>query len=171
MPIIAMTARAMKGDRERCLDAGMDDYVSKPIQSKVVMEVIRRVLAVSPPSAAAAAIDHTIALELVGGDEETLQQVKTLCVAETPRLLADIERALLDARPDALEIAAHTLRGMYLVFGPNDVVDVAGRIEELAIAGDLAGAAVAGEPLRSSIDQVVAALLSADGPVVHPLAS
>ena len=50
MPIVAMTARAMKGDRERCLEAGMDDYLSKPIQGKLVMEVIRRTLSPSPHS-------------------------------------------------------------------------------------------------------------------------
>ena len=48
IPIVAMTARAMKGDRERCLEAGMDDYLSKPIHGKRVMEVIRRALSPSP---------------------------------------------------------------------------------------------------------------------------
>ena len=71
-----MTARAMKGDRERCLDAGMDDYVTKPIQGKRVMEVIRRTLSPSPvpPGAPAAPVfDDAAALELVGGDEEALR--------------------------------------------------------------------------------------------------
>ena len=104
IPIIAMTARAMKGDRERCLDAGMDDYLSKPIQGKRVMEVIRRALSPSPapPAAPAApAIDEAAALELVGGDDEALREVKDLCIAETPRLLDEIERALTDGRADA----------------------------------------------------------------------
>ena len=55
IPIVAMTARAMKGDRESCLDAGMDDYMSKPIQGKLLMEVIRRALSASPIAPAAPA--------------------------------------------------------------------------------------------------------------------
>ena len=169
IPIIAMTARAMKGDRERCLDAGMDDYLSKPIQGKQVMEVIRRTLSQSPVPAvapAAPAIDEAIALELVGGDTGALREVKDLCITETPHLLDEIERALTDARADALSAAAHALRGMYLVFGPNEMVTIAGRLEELAIARDLTAAAAAYEVLRPAADRLMAALRSPEDAVV-----
>ena len=46
IPIIAMTAHAMKGDRERCLQAGMDDYIAKPIRGEHLIEVLRKVLKV-----------------------------------------------------------------------------------------------------------------------------
>jgi two-component system sensor histidine kinase/response regulator len=161
IPIVAMTARAMKGDRERCLDSGMDDYVTKPIQAKRVLEVIQRTLSPSPVlpvGPAARVFDNAAALELVGGDEEALQQVKDLCIAETPLLLDEIERALTSAQTDALSAAAHTLRGMCLVFGPNEVVTIAGRIEELAQTRDLTAAAVEYEGLRPAAALLMDAL-------------
>ena len=168
MPIVAMTARAMKGDRERCLEAGMDDYISKPVQAKQMMEIIWRTLASSPAVQGTATIDEAIALELVGGDEDVLRQIKDLCITETPLLLDEIERALTAAQPDALAAASHTLRGMYLVFGPNDVVTIAGRIEELAVARDVAAAAVTYDALRPAAERVVAALRSTDPAVAQP---
>jgi two-component system sensor histidine kinase/response regulator len=167
VPIIAMTARAMKGDRERCLDAGMDDYLSKPIQGKQMMEAIRRALSPSLVMAATQEIDEATALELVGGDREALRQVKDLCILETPPLLDEIERTLSGAEADALAAAAHALRGMYLVFGPNDIVTIAGHLEELAIAGDLVAAAVQLELLRPAADRLVAALRSPEHALVH----
>jgi CheY-like chemotaxis protein len=173
VPIVAMTARAMKGDRERCLEAGMDDYVSKPIQGKQVMNAIRRAMAMpsAPAVAGTGSIDHAMALELVGGDEDILMQVKALCVAETPPLLADLERAFAAGDAEGVSAAAHTLRGMYLVFGSNDVVELAGRAEELAMAGDLPAAADTYAALRPATDRLIAVLLSEDGPVVHHRAS
>jgi signal transduction histidine kinase/CheY-like chemotaxis protein len=163
MPIVAMTARAMKGDRERCLEAGMDDYLSKPIQGKLVMEAIRRTLSPSPhtspaPARDTAAIDEATALALVGGDQEALREVKELCLSETPQVLGAIERALTAVRADDLSAAAHALRGMYLVFGPNEVVTLAGRLEELALGRDLGAAAVAYEALRPAATRVMTAL-------------
>ena len=161
IPIVAMTARAMKGDRERCLDAGMDDYLSKPIHGALVMEVIRRAMSQSPapPAAAGApAIDEAAALALVGGDAEALREVKDLCITETPHLLDEIEHALRDRRADNLSAAAHALRGMFLVFGPNEMVAIAGRLEELATASDLTAAAVAYEDLRPASDRMMIAL-------------
>jgi two-component system, sensor histidine kinase and response regulator len=70
VPIIAMTARAMKGDRETCLEAGMDDYLSKPIHRQLVMEVIRRTIQSSGSLSRPSDLDHAAALELATGDGE-----------------------------------------------------------------------------------------------------
>jgi CheY-like chemotaxis protein len=168
IPIIAMTARAMKGDRERCLEAGMDDYMSKPIHGAHLQEVLRRTLSASASAAASAPVaamaaaasdlDESMALELLGGDLETLQQVKELCAAQTPRLLDDIDTALADSKADAIEAGAHALRGMYLVFGSNEVVTIAGHLEELAISKNFIAAAAACELLRSAATRALADL-------------
>jgi two-component system, sensor histidine kinase and response regulator len=154
VPIIAMTARAMKGDRETCLEAGMDDYLSKPIQGKQIMAAIRHRLSPS----ASPAIDEAAALALAGDDQALLRQLKDLCLIETPRLLDDIEAALRAANAAGVSAASHTLRGMYLVFGSNEVVTIAGQLEELAVARDLAGAAAAYELLRPAADRLLTAL-------------
>ena len=127
------------------------------------VEVIQRTLSPSPvlPEGPAALVfDNAAALDLVGGDEEALQQVKDLCIAETPRLLDEIERALTEAQADALSTAAHTLRGMCLVFGSNEVVTIAGRMEELAETRDLTTAAIEYEGLRPAAALLMDALRS-----------
>ncbi len=149
IPIVAMTARAMKGDRERCLESGMDDYMTKPIQGKRIEEIIRRLL---PP--AVPVFDRGMALAMLGGDEASLLDVEEICIAETPRLLDDIERALAGGQADDLAEAAHSLRGMYLVFGPNETATIAGGLEELAIARDMAAAADAFQRLRPAADRI-----------------
>jgi CheY-like chemotaxis protein len=70
VPIIAMTARAMKGDRETCLEAGMDDYLSKPIHRQLVVEVIRRTLQSSASLSKRSDLEEPAAVELASGDGE-----------------------------------------------------------------------------------------------------
>jgi signal transduction histidine kinase/CheY-like chemotaxis protein len=171
IPIIAMTARAMKGDRERCLEVGMDEYLSKPIQGKQVMDLIRRTLGPSEDSSAedstaVVGIDEAAALALVGGDEEILREIKDLCIAETPAMLDKVEQAVTAGSADALSTAAHALRGMYLVFGPNEMVTIAGRLEELAVARDMASATVTCELLRPTAERLLVALRSGAQPVI-----
>jgi CheY-like chemotaxis protein len=110
--IVAMTAHAMNGDRERCLSAGMDGYLSKPIDPQMLSAAVEQgadVPALQPP--AAAAIDRAEMLQRLGGDQSLFDDVVALFLEDCPVRLAAI-KAAVDARDgDAIRKTAHTLKG------------------------------------------------------------
>jgi PAS domain S-box-containing protein len=148
IPIVAITAYAMKGDRERCLQAGMDEYVSKPIRANDLYDAIRR--AMNPGSVPqrqadekalpAGQIDWVSAREHVGGDEKLLRELVRLFLKEQPRWLADLRRALAAGNTAALRDAAHTLKGALGTLGAQTALDAALRVETLGREGRLVGA-------------------------------
>lgn len=127
MPIIAVTAHAMKGDRERCMQAGADDYVTKPIK---IEELFASIQNLALPSASESsgdsrceknesrsAFDLAEALELVEGDRDLLYQLACLFEEECSKLLNGMRDAI--ARKDAAGFSelAHTLKGSSAHFG------------------------------------------------------
>jgi PAS domain S-box-containing protein len=153
LPIIAMTAHAMKGDRERCLEAGMDSYVSKPIQAD---ELFRALAALTPAAASAKTgpsgacvppgqgpleLDKASLLNVVSGDEDLLREVIQLFLEESSRLMAEMQQAIADGDTARLGRSAHSLKGAAGLFAVASVTEPAQKLESLARSRQLAAAA------------------------------
>jgi CheY-like chemotaxis protein len=137
VPIIAMTAHALQGDRERCLDAGMDGYVAKPIRLEQLSEAIRLAVGDAP----ATVVDWEAALEAVGGDHQLLRVIVQSLFDYLPRRLVAMHEAAAAGDADRLGNAAHTLKGSVSFLGKVAVCDLAADLEQMADANDLDGAA------------------------------
>jgi CheY-like chemotaxis protein len=162
VPIIAMTACALKGDRERCLEAGMDAYISKPIDAGELVRVMDALLpgaAASPVEMPAAEVlDRAKALGYVGGDARLLGELSRTFSVEYPRWLAEVREGIVRRDPAQLRRAAHSLRGALTTFGADAACDAALRLEVMGGTGDLAGVDVAYATLAENMARLEPAL-------------
>jgi CheY-like chemotaxis protein len=127
LPVIALTALSMKGDRERCLEAGMDEYLSKPIRRKELFDAIERVTAgrsssraVDDANAASGnkCLDGPTLLAACDGDSLLLKRMIGIFQSEAPRQLQSIEAAIRERNASGLRMAAHKLLGLVSALSP-----------------------------------------------------
>jgi HPt (histidine-containing phosphotransfer) domain-containing protein len=136
LPIFAMTAHAMKGDEQRCLAAGMDGYISKPVDFGKIREVLDGVRAQLPnPSPV---WDHRQALSGLGGDEQLLREIAEIFLREYPRAVSDLRRALAGRDTGMLGQIAHRLKGEVGCFGAGQAVPALLKLEDAAGQQDFA---------------------------------
>ena len=158
-PVVAMTAHAMKGDREHCLERGMDGYVSKPLRLPALFEVIDGLVPAArerpPEPPPGRGFDEAVALDRVGGDRNLLQDLVETYRAESPRWRADLRGAVAAGDAAALRRTAHTLKGAIGLFGATAAVVAADRLERRAACGDLGGAAEALAALEEALERLV----------------
>jgi two-component system sensor histidine kinase/response regulator len=152
LPIVAMTARAIKGDRERCLAAGMDDYVSKPVAFAELRRVLSAMRATSSPPPV---FDEAAALARVDGDVGFLRELASLLAEDAPQVMAQIGEAIAAEDAPRLERTAHRLKGGLIPFCSTDAFEAAQALENLGHSGKLGPAKQEFRDLQRHLDRLL----------------
>jgi len=162
VPVVALTAHAMKGDRERCLAAGMDGYVAKPVEAEQLFATIEQLSHAPAPLGDGVPasrtdvpiLDREAALARLGGDAEVLLEAVSAFRDERDMLLSEIRRVISRGDGDALRRAAHALKGALVTLGAASAAEAALRLERLGSRGDFSAAREACAVLEREVAQL-----------------
>ena len=165
LPVVAMTAHAMRGDRERCLAAGMDDYISKPIRPADLSAALQRAVTGSRIASGNSGTNPTnpdkafqsnpcdldAALSKFGGDRDILRELAELYLDAAPELFESLAVSMNSSHSDEIGELAHSIKGAVSNFGAVAIYDAAENLEISARKGDLKTARRAYEDLMRQI--------------------
>ncbi|HEY1048446.1 MAG TPA: ATP-binding protein [Prosthecobacter sp.] len=181
VPIIAMTANAMRGDRELCLAAGMDDYIAKPLRSVELFQTVEKFARRSPGHENAEAGSGTkeaprtpvpagppfdaAEFRSSAGDDKLMRKLVAIFPEDTQKYLKKAEKALTAGKAKALYEAAHSLKGMLGVYAAHRAFKLASELSEYAHAGDMKGARMMFDQLKRECALVADALAAFDSAV------
>ncbi len=171
VPVVGITANAMAGDREKCLAAGMDGYVPKPLRPEALRRALEQWLALPAPTPAPAAVDLSVLEDLkrlgprVGGG--LLAELIDLFLADSPESLQAIRAAVARGDAPALAKAAHRLKGSAQHLGAAALADCCARLERAGLDSSLIDAGAAAEALGHELARARSALEELKNRVNH----
>ena len=170
IPIIAVTAHSLAGDREQCLKAGMDDYISKPLRPELLDKALTRWIGARAKAAdpvpgkrtemdSPEQFDTEGLIERLMGDPALARRLARIFVETMPQDLLALSSAIHRSDSPAIALAAHSIKGAAANMGGTALGKLAGRVEQLGKAGDVEAASVALPELEATFQSLKPAIL------------